>query len=333
MGLPVTIPTSTWFNYKTIHIEVSSKCTLKCPRCPRTELELDRLNQEISMTDFQSGFPLDVLQHIDHIIFCGDLGDPIYATDFLEIVKYIKQKSSIRLRIITNGSYKKSEWWNELGSLLNHNDMVTFSVDGWNNDSNNLYRVNSDFDSIVIGIRSLKQSSDCTIRWSAIYFSFNQDHMDKIRAMASSLGCHQFQTVKSSKFGGRYLSNGTDTLLPRDELVAESLIYETKVETLHDNKYDAIVVGPPRQSHAWAQCMNWKKDLFVGVDGLVVPCPWFNNGYQSNPFVDQHRAKLSIRNRSFFEIIGDKDLWDQLHTSFEHSPLEICKFKCKNAKQ
>jgi MoaA/NifB/PqqE/SkfB family radical SAM enzyme len=57
------------------------------------------------------GFPADTLNQIEHFIFCGDIGDPIYATEFLEIVEYIKQHSKTRIRIVTNGSYKKPTWW------------------------------------------------------------------------------------------------------------------------------------------------------------------------------------------------------------------------------
>ena len=171
-------------NYRTVHLELSSKCVLKCPRCPRTELNLDRLNQEITLTDFKSGFPTEVLNKLDQFIFCGDIGDPIYATEFLEIIEYIKQNSRVRVRITTNGSYKIPDWWQQLGSLLDYNDQVTFSVDGWDNKSNNLYRINSDFDSIILGIKALQASSDCWIQWSAIYFSFNENKINDMQEFA-----------------------------------------------------------------------------------------------------------------------------------------------------
>ena len=86
----------------------------------------------------------------------------------------------------------------------------------------------------------------------------------------------------------------------------------------------------PPNPHAWAKCLNYKKDLFVGVDGLVAPCPWFNSGYQNNSFIKKYRDQLSIKNRSFFEILDDVELWNQLVTSFNTDPLEICQLKCKN---
>ena len=331
MALPVTTRMLNLLNYRIVHLELSSKCVLKCPRCPRTELSLDRLNQEITLADFKSGFPVDVLNQIELFIFCGDIGDPIYATEFLEIVEYIKQNSQSRIKIVTNGSYKKDTWWQQLGKLLDHNDQVTFSVDGWDNASNNLYRVNSDFDSIVEGITSLRSASECCIRWSTIYFSFNQNHIDRIKKLAESLGCDHFQTVKSSKFDGRYLTNHQDTLKPDIDYVSSSLVYETSTEILKNNRYIPVVPLLPTHPHAWAKCLNYKKDLFIGINGVVSPCAWFNNDYQHNVFVEQHRDQLSIQNRSFFDIINDTALWDQLVDSFENNPLEICQLKCKHA--
>ena len=318
------------FNHKTIHLEISSKCVLKCPRCPRTELELDRLNQEITLSDFKSGFPIDVLNQIEHFIFCGDIGDPIYATEFLEIIEYIKQNSQVRVRIVTNGSYKKPKWWKQLGAILTCNDQITFSIDGWDNNSNNQYRVNSDFDSIVSGIKSLRAASSCLIQWSAIYFAFNQDKINDMRDFAKSLGCDRFQTVKSSKFDNRYLTNDVDVLKPTSEFVAGTAVYETDTELLTQTNYIPIVPRIPAQTHAWAKCLNYKKDLFVGIDGLVTPCPWFNNGYNDNEFIKENHSRMSIKTRPFLEIINDTNLWQGLLDSFASAPLEICQIKCKN---
>jgi MoaA/NifB/PqqE/SkfB family radical SAM enzyme len=152
-----------------------------------------------------------------------------------------------------------------------------------------------------------------------------------MREMAKFLGCNQFETVKSSKFGGSYLSGDVDLLKPANQLVASTLVYEPRVEILNSSKYMPIVPATPVNPHPWAKCLNYKKDLFIGIDGLVAPCPWFNNGYQDNSFVAEHHNQLSIRKRSFFEILGDTELWNQLIKSFDTAPLEICQIKCKNA--
>ena len=329
MDIPVTTPTSTLLNYTRIHVEISSKCTLKCPRCPRTELDPAGLNQDITLAEFRRAFDLELLKEIHEIIFCGDIGDPIYARDFLEIVRYIKTNSKVELRIVTNGSYKSDAWWSELGSLLHRYDTVTFSIDGWDQASNEQYRVNSDFKSIIAGARALRKSSKCLMKWSAIYFKFNEQHMADIRLFAKDLGFDMFQTVRSSKFDGRYAVDGVDKLKPLGGWYSKSVQYETDVENLTNRV--PVVFYNTRDRHAWAQCANWKKEMFVSVEGLVFPCPWFNSGYQSNDFVEKYKDRLSIKTRTLKEILTDP-LWDELLTRFEIAPLDICKMKCRDCK-
>lgn len=319
------------FNLQDIHIEVSSKCTLKCPRCPRTELDQDSLNREFSLTQFQSAFPISLLKNnIKRILFCGDIGDPIYATQFLEIIKYIKTNSQTTVDIVTNGSYKKPEWWAELGSMLTSYDKVTFSVDGWDQESNNLYRVNSDWDSIIRGITTLRAAGPVRINWSAIYFSFNEEHMGKMIKIAKDLKVDGFQTVKSSKFDGSYAVDEVDLLKPSDANVSSTSQYEKTTAPLHRMQEIKILKRNP-DGHAWAKCLRWEKELFINVDGIVHPCPWFNSGYHYNDFINKYRDRLSVKTRSLSEVLTDT-LWDEFVTRIETMPLDICKVKCRDCK-
>ena len=328
MDLQVTTPMLTLLNRSRIHIEISSKCTLKCPRCPRTELKPELVNREISLSDFQRSFTPELLKEIQEILFCGDIGDPIYAKDFLDIVRYIKTNGTTNLIIVTNGSYKSAEWWTELGSLLTRADQVIFSVDGWDQASNEQYRVNSDFESIVNGARALRIASNCLMTWSAIYFKFNEQRMSDIKSFAQELGFDTFQTVRSSKFDNQYAINGIDSLKPTAEYVAKSAQYEMLQENL--NSRVPVVFYNTRDRHPWARCANWRKEMFINVDGLVFPCPWFNSGYLENDFVDKYKDRLSIKTRTLTEILEDP-LWDELLTRFEVAPLDICKMKCRDA--
>jgi MoaA/NifB/PqqE/SkfB family radical SAM enzyme len=329
MDLLPTTPTSTLLNRRRIHIELSSKCTLKCPRCPRTELRPEQLNKEITLEEFQRAFTSDLLSEIQEITFCGDVGDPIYAKDFLEIVRYIKSsRFNTSLIIVTNGSYKDTAWWTELGSLLKRNDRITFSVDGWDQTSNEQYRVNSDFNSIVAGARALRQVTDAELNWSAIYFKFNEDKMSWIEELARDLGFDTFTTVRSSKFDGRYTFNGVDSLKPLGGWVSKSSQYETITTKL--NQQVPIIFYDTVNRHPWARCANWTKEMFINVDGLVFPCPWFNSGYLENDFVDKYRDKINIKSRTLKEVLEDP-LWEELYTRFEIAPLEICKMKCRDA--
>lgn len=318
------------FSTQELHIEISSKCTLKCPRCPRTELDPDGLNQEISLAQFKKAFPVPQLQNIKKIVFCGDIGDPIYATEFVDIVAYIKSFSAVDLSIVTNGSYKKTAWWEALGQWLSNRDTVTFSVDGWDQESNEKYRVNSDWDSIIAGINALRASSDCRIGWSSIYFNFNEDRMEQIKALATELGCDEFQVVSSNKFDGRYSINGIDPLKPINSNNVAHGVYIKAASTINRPKPIHMTYIMP-QGHEWARCLQWKKELFINVEGLVFPCPWFNSGYQQNDFVEKYRDRLSVKDRSLEEILDDP-MWEEFITRIETMPLDVCRIKCRDCR-
>lgn len=326
----VTIPTSMLFNIQELHIELSSKCTLKCPRCPRTELDFDHLNQEYSLEQFQTAFDPAILQHVKFILLCGDIGDPIYAKDFLKIIKYIKNNSQAYIRIVTNGSYKSADWWQELGQLLTVTDTVVFSVDGWDNESNNIYRINSNWDSIITGITSLRKSSNCIIVWSTIYFKFNENRINQIKDQAQAIGCDEWQVVASSKFDGRYLVDGVDSLKPDNE---ENISKNSQYSRHH------VIFNRPRavpdinrvKKHSWARCLNSQKELFIGVNGVVLPCPWFNSGYIKNHFVEKYQDNLNVKLRSLSEVLQDP-VWTEFVETLDSSPIPICRIKCRDCK-
>ena len=317
----------TSFNLNIVQVEVSSKCTLKCPRCPRTEFRLPYLNQEINLETFKKCFTPEILSYIKHLIFCGHTGDPIYASDFLEIISYVKNNSKTSIRITTNGSYKKESWWINLSQLLDHNDVITFSIDGWDNESNNQYRINSDWTSIIEAIRTVKKYSKCILKWSTIYFSFNQNNIDNIIDIAKSLGCDVFTLVRSSKFDGRYSINGSDPLKPLQKLVSTTNNYQR--DKIVFGRDDSFTMELEANKHPWAKCLNHNREINVTVEGLVFPCGWFNLGYQINNFVEINRNLLDINKRPLLEILADP-IWQDFINNLEVNPLEICKIKCKN---
>ena len=95
------------------HIEPSSKCSLRCPRCPRQEHpDISWMQKEISLAEFKRVFTHDMLEQTQRFTMCGDVGDPIYAKDYVAIIDYIKSyNSEIQIFTITNGSYKTEKWW------------------------------------------------------------------------------------------------------------------------------------------------------------------------------------------------------------------------------
>lgn len=323
----------TWDHW---HIEPSSICTLKCPRCPRAEVPETLLNRQLSLEFFQQQIGEDIVRQIRKITFCGNDGDPIYCRDFLEICQWIKSVNpKIHLVIITNGSHKPSSWWHELGSTLDAQDEVNWSLDGWDQHSNEQYRVNSNWRSIMEGYRSFAESNSDTYRvWAAIAFRFNQESLALMRQQALDLGFDMWQLTKSTKFGSHYPDTygKIDPLEPGDRsLVADGFRFQRTTEHLSNRARPSDSM----KSIFWQRAQNLKgysgiclignKGVFLNSQGEFYPCCWTANRYDHNKnWHELARKQFDLNRRTFQEIINDP-FWA---TDFLKFDSVECQSKC-----
>lgn len=326
------------------HLEPSAVCTVKCPRCPRTEHpDTPWLNKNMTLDFVKKFFTEDMLRNqVRRVTMCGDVGDPIYCKEYIEICRYIKTVNpDIHIFTITNGSYKKSEWWAELAGVLNHRDTINFSVDGYDNASNNLYRVNSNYDSIIDGIRTVREhNKQVFLNWALIVFSFNQDHLDNITEQARALGMDGLQITKSTKFGSKYGGYGgdNDPLEPRMEYISSSHRYERQTVNLSGRVQDNVdYIAYNRQKYfeiakqyadkpVTPLCEIGNRGIYVNAEGVIFPCSWVSFPYHTlthnnktiawqDSFFARYRDRMNLNTRSFDEIIQDP-LWNKCSQGF-----------------
>lgn len=321
------------------HIEISSKCTLKCPRCSRQEVPDGLVNTELDLDFFKRNFtPEFIKSHVRKITFCGDDGDPIYSHHLIDVIEYVKSVYPVQFTIITNGSYRHRDWWQHLGRFLGANDQIHFSIDGYDNISNNQYRVNSDWDSIMRGIGALRTASPVRMIWAAIAFDFNQDHIKHMRTMAKELGMDRFQLTRSTKFGKIYPIYGDkDPLQPRDEFISSTWRFEREI-TDFTNRVINDGTAFAQAHYAKAQqtytqdimplCAVGNKGLFINSQGDFFPCCWVANRYGHNTeWLDRGRS-YNLHERTLDDVLSDnfwKDEFQQFHW------LE-CRTKCDHKK-
>lgn len=316
------------------HIEISSKCTLKCPRCARQEVPDTLINTELDLEFFKKNFtPEFVLENVEKITFCGDDGDPIYAHDLIPVIEYLKSIKPVEIVIITNGSYKKTPWWIQLGNVLDEKDSVHFSIDGYDNASNNLYRVNSDYESIITGLQTLRAASRCKIVWAAIAFKFNEDHLVHMQNFAKQLGVDVFQLTKSTKFGGVYPSYGAnDPLQPSIKFVSSSHRFERESINLSDRHAEHSV--PLVNLKLYNQYKNnidiiplcgiGNKGLYIDAQGKLFPCCWVANRYNHNSSWQQISKNFNLHEKTIEQALADP-FWTGEFLTFK---WQECRTKC-----
>lgn len=343
------------------HLEPSAVCTVRCPRCPRVEHpDTPWLNKNMTLDFVKKFFTVDMLSNnVQRVTMCGDVGDPIYCKEYIDICRYIKSVNpNIHIFTITNGSYKRQEWWAELASVLNHRDTINFSIDGYDHQSNNMYRVNSDWDSIMQGIKTVKAvNPQVFLYWAMIAFKFNQDHISTITDQARALGMDGVQITKSTKFGSVYGGYGgtEDPLEPRSEFISSSHRYERQLINLSDRQQDNLdylkfnrqkyleIKQQYQTSPITPMCEIGNRGIYVNAEGVVFPCSWVSFPYKSldyksktivwqDSFFARYRNNMNLNFRTFEDIITDP-LWNKCSKGFtdaDKSWVE-CSQKCTSS--
>lgn len=183
-------------NGNLIHIEPSSRCTLRCIQCPRTQHLSD-----IAVGDLSIDLIDRACTGYDNILLCGNHGDPIYHRQFHELIqRLVTNHSHARIDLVTNGSGRSPAWWHTTTRLLRWSDCITFSIDGmpWDN---HVYRVNSKWRSIEGAIKAIRKARPYIwLQWKWILFSYNEHEIKQGMQLAKDLGFNKFQVVGSSRY-------------------------------------------------------------------------------------------------------------------------------------
>ena len=318
------------------HIELCSKCSLKCPRCSRQEVPEGLVNKDLSLEWFKNNFTGRLLTDVRKLTFCGDDGDPIYAKDFLKILSWFRENNNnVQFVVVTNGSYKTKKWWEQLDSILNEKDHIHFSLDGWDQESNNIYRVNCNWFSIMTGIDAMRRSK-AHKTWAAIAFKFNEHRIFDMQEMAKKLAFDSFQLTLSSKFGKNYDTYPKDDpLQPSDKFIASGRFTRTTVglsgKKWHDNCVDIFTkrfYNVDSTPSIIPLCMIGNKGLYLNAKGKFYPCCWTALRYGHNKDIFEY-----IKPSQTLGEVLDDPMWKKLFGDIRNgtAPRE-CGEKCSAKK-
>ena len=289
------------------HIELTNMCTLKCAGCARTRFiqqwPSHWNNHNIDSDALFKFLNIDLTDK--KINICGNYGDPIYHPDFIDIVRKFKHRGA-NVSIVTNGSYRKSQWWSELCDLLTEHDRVCFSIDGVP-DNFTQYRVNADWDSIKTGIQACVQSQ-CKTTWKYIVFSYNQTDIEQARNLSISLGIDKFTVEFSDRF-----DDETNHLKPQDHLIGKR--YQSQTQFKSSIEIDKL--NP--------KCSN-NQEHYISADGFYMPCCYIGDHrfYYKTQF-GKDKKNYSIHNQTLSEIIAKSNTLTFYKTIPEQS---VCQYNC-----
>lgn len=294
------------------HIEATSKCTLECPLCDRTWFYEKFKKREIHEIDIE--MLKNFLGEEAEVTFCGNNGDPIYHSRFLELCEELK-KQNTRISITTNGSGKSHTWWEKLCGILDSGDKVTFSIDGLE-DTNHIYRKNAKWKTIMTGIEVCTRHL-VKVVWKFIMFKHNQHQIQEVKKLAKELGIDEVKVIQSDRW------HDLQYLMPDDKHVDQNYVYKENVRK--DLKEYKAKMNPV--------CMVNKKpanELYIDSAGNFYPC-CFQGGYhwRHQDIFDPRLTKFNIKDNTVESILSNLDVKRFFNDIFNYEKVnKCCKINC-----
>ena len=225
---------------------------------------------------------------------------------FREIISYVKQHGT-RLLIHTNGGIHDTNYWTDVGNILQKNDIINFDLDGLE-DTHSRYRINTKYESVLENAKTVIATKRPQVHWKYIVFNYNQHQVEIAKQLAIDLGFHSFSTVKTNR----------DFEAPKQGKFAHT---KNKID-IKELKREIIC--------SWA---NWGK-WYISPEGLVFRCCWTGGHYyDSDNSRFYYPPNFTKKFNGFYvpiEKIISYNYWNKLNKyldSYERS-FPICKSQC-----
>jgi sulfatase maturation enzyme AslB (radical SAM superfamily) len=338
----------TYNEIKRVHIEHTSKCNLLCPQCARVvdgTVNPNLVLNELKLADYKKIFTSNFANQIDRVYWCGNYGDSIASGSWIECAYWLRYSGVKSMQLYTNGSARTPDWWRGLAKIFNRDyDYVYFSIDGLE-DTNHLYRVNSNFKTIMKNAKAFINAGG-NARWDYLIFDHNEHQIEETYNLAKEMGFKQIVFKNTSRFVGN--NEFLNSISRDDEQVYDKKTQEKTHTISHKNnenksKFDYVI----EKYGNWENYVNatpisckYQKDKTIYIDFMAKmwPCCWVGapeHFYgKDNIQIDQLTKLLkqyntdfnSLRKHTIEEVLNHQWFNNELITSWTNTMQD------KNAK-
>ena len=186
--LDSTTNTKTNYTSKSINVDTTHKCTLKCGGCIRQNEDYTIIKNEITLQEFEK-----IVDYYDEILLCGGQSDPIFHTKLNQMLKMCKDKNKV-VQVHTAANHKLKKVYNE-AFASNLDAKWIFGIDGLPEQSH-IYRKGQDGQFLFERMLEAKKLG-MYVEWQYIVFDYNEDNLLDAYKIAKENGI-VFQILETS---------------------------------------------------------------------------------------------------------------------------------------
>lgn len=257
---------------KTINLELTTRCNLRCPYCYRT------IFGPIKNLDFDMNMLKNIpVEKLITCLLCGTVGDCIFYPHLKEFIKECYRRNPrLIISIHTNGTAHNSAWWKDLANILkNKIHYVVFAIDGFE-DTHKLHRIGGSYKRTMSNMKAFIDAGGNAV-WQFVVFKHNEHQLLEASTLSKKLKCDEFVVRKSFFF---------DETMEKPDEYFPNLKTRTEDGTSSNEKI---------------HCRIDDGEVSILANGVVMPCCHMIERYK-----DRFRfTPLSLEDKHLDDIIKD----------------------------
>jgi MoaA/NifB/PqqE/SkfB family radical SAM enzyme len=310
-----------FLDIKSLALEITSHCNIKCPQCSRTNwngeladfVELKHWDVEKIMSNLE----LDKMTNLKFVRIEGDNGDALMHPGFEKVLDYVYNcASKPNIIVLTNGSMRSTNWWRKLGQKFIDRLVIQFSIDGLA-DTNHLYRVGSNYNKVIENAAAFISGGGIATQ-RCLIFQHNQHQLTEIFETAKKIGFKRLivQPGDHFRFQGQpswqVWKDGKKVHLIKPVASPDIDNYQQYNYNHLGNKKMFTTVGSNRML-----CPVLRNgEITITYQGHLIPCCMHHADlYFDHPDNLQYKAlvgdvdQINLNKRTLTEILSDQDYY------------------------
>ncbi len=305
----------------TLQLDHTSRCNLMCPQCARVWEEGKSLNPAMPIADLTIDDYKILLEPFEdnkvEIFHCGNFGDVIASPTFDETYDYSVQRAR-KVKIATNGSARKPEWWRDLAQKGGHKNLVIFAFDGLE-DTNHIYRVGANWKKAIENAKAYIDAGG-RAEWNFIEFEHNYHQIDEARKIAEDMGFARFAVKYTARFAEQ---EATKVVTKKGTEVKDRVKTNQNQKAMQEIKKSHSSFKEYTTKTVIECKFKQTNSFFVDMKMRAWPCCWFGA-----PKYFAHKNPQTDDFNHFFNLYGEdfndmrKHGWDVLKHEFFAEYLE-----------
>ncbi len=243
-------------NVSIVTLEITNSCNLQCKHCCQNA-KLSKGKLDVSYDSLKAYIDKVLVLNPETIAITG--GEPLIRPDFEKLVKYIRNRYSKKLVLMTNGTLvtkEKSEFISE------YFDSVEISLDGVDEETCSKVRGKGVYNHVVKAIGLLQKSGMNKITISMVETKDNMKFEDSFFALNKKLGTKGI--LRPLSISGRVNEN--------PQIIPDS--YSTiKIPPKVIIREDEVEVA--KKELAYRRCPAGDRSIYLSHEGFMYPCGAF----------------------------------------------------------